>query len=625
MPNMSRRTFLRYMAVGGGTIAYLCTGITVHGAGPEVYTLRIVHTNDHHARIEPVVGGTPPAPVHGGVARRKPMIDAIRSEGGNQVLLDAGDVFQGTLYFNQYRGQADLEFYNALQYDGVAIGNHEFDIGQQALADFIKRASFPVLSANISTDASSPLNGLIKPYIVKWVGEQPIGIIGLTTEETAVLSNPGPGVSFTSAVEAMRGSVAALRSEGVTKIIALTHIGVFADRDLARQVDGISVIIGGHTHTPMGPMVTPADTSRPYPEVIASPSGKPVIVAQDWEWGRWLGDLTIGFDSDGNVTSVVAGRPAEVAASLDPDPGFESRIAVLRQPLDQLRATRVGETQVALDGSRTNVRSRETNLGNLIADSHLAKTRAAGAQLTIVNGGGVRTSIPAGPITVGQVLEVLPFGNTLVVMSLTGAQVREALENGVSQIETGAGRFPQVGGMRYSFDPAAPAGSRITGIQVAAGGSFAALDPNATYRVVVNNFIAGGGDGYSVLTKGTDRVDTGFLDSDVLTEYLSARSPVNSQVEGRIIQGAALPGVAAPAPGRGRPATSLGATIPPTGAGVSSPAALPRTGGVVDDLLLLAALGAGAIGAGVRLRSRAGRVAETENVAEAVEHEEGRT
>jgi 5'-nucleotidase/UDP-sugar diphosphatase len=595
VPTISRRTFVKTMAVGSGTIAYLATALTVHGAGPEVYTLRIIHTNDHHARIEPVFSGN--NPLHGGVSRRKTLIDAIRREGGNQLLLDAGDVFQGTLYFNQYRGLADLEFYNALKYDAVAIGNHEFDIGQAPLADFARGATFPLLSANIQVDRSSPLFGLIKPWVVIWVGGQPIGIIGVTTEDTPVLSNPGPGVRFTNYIEAVRLGVASLRRDGVNKIIALTHVGVQADRELARRVDGLSVIIGGHSHTPMGPMVNPPVPDRPYPEVIASPSGKPVIVAQDWEWGRWLGDLTIGFDANGDVTRVVAGQPTEVRPSIDPDGGFENRITTFKGPLDQLRATPVGETRVALNGARADVRSKETNLGNLIADSMLAKTAPAGAQLAIMNGGGIRTSIPAGRVTLGQVLEVMPFGNTLVLLTLTGAQVKEALENGVSQVEQSAGRFPQVGGMRYSWNPSAPAGSRITGIQVSDGrGGFTPIDPNASYRVVVNNFIAGGGDGYSVLQRGANKVDTGFLDADVLVEYLRARSPVNPQVEGRIVQGGALPGAAAAAPA-------------PASTPAETPAALPRTAGESLPAWLLALAAAGAIGGGLRLRERAARIA----------------
>jgi 5'-nucleotidase/UDP-sugar diphosphatase len=534
MVAVSRRTFLRRIAVGTGTIAALYTSVDVHAAGAETFTLRILHTNDHHARIEPVLNGT--TPLHGGVSRRKTLIDALRDDNKDNplILIDAGDVFQGTLYFNQYRGMADLEFYNALGYEAVAIGNHEFDIGQQPLADFISRANFPVLSANIKVDSSSPLAGKITPWYVKWVGGQPIGIIGVTTEETAILSNPGPGVTFTPAVDAVKLGVADLRSRGVTKIIVLSHLGVTFDRDLGRAVDGIQAIVGGHSHTPMGPQVTPPDSTRPYPEVVPSPSGKPVVVVTDWEWGRWLGDLTLGYDANGELTRVVAGHPMEVLPSIDADPGFEARIKVFAAPIDALRKTQIGTSNVLLNGARADVRSKETNLGNFIADSTLAKTKSAGSQLAIVNGGGVRTSIAAGPVTLGNVLEVHPFGNTLFVMSVTGAQVREALESGVSQVETGAGRFPQVGGMRFSFDPKAAVGSRVKSVDVKSGTGYTPIDPAATYKIVVNNFIATGGDGYSVLTKGTGVLQTGFLDSDVLAEHVTANSPVNAAVEGRI-------------------------------------------------------------------------------------------
>jgi 5'-nucleotidase/UDP-sugar diphosphatase len=599
MTHISRRTFIRRMAVGGGTLAWLCTGIEfAHAAGPEAYKLRIIHTNDHHARIEPVMGGTPPAPIHGGVSRRKTLIDAIRAEGGNQMLIDAGDVFQGTLWFNQYQGMADLEFYNAMGYEAQAIGNHEFDKGPAPLAEYIKRAQFPVLSANIVADPSTPIAGLYKPWIVKEVGGQKIGIFGLTTEETTAISSPGPGITFTNYIEAARKAVADLKAQGISKIIALTHIGITFDRELARQVDGIQVIIGGHSHTPMGPQVAPPDPSRPYPEVIASPLNKPVIMATDWEWGRWLGDLTVGFDANGDITSVVAAHPTEVLPSIEPNQGFEDRIKVLVTPLLGLRNKQAGVAAVALNGARADVRTKETNLGNLIADAMLEKGRPAGAQVALMNGGGIRTSIDAGPITLGELLDVQPFSNQLSLVTLTGAQLKEALENGVSQIETVAGRFAQVSNMRYSFDPARPVGSRVTGVQIGDGkGGYTALDPAGSYRVATINFILAGGDGYTVLTQGTNKLDTGLLDVDVTTDYIVAKSPVNPQVEGRIVVGGTLPGAAAPA------------------AAPNAPAQLPKTGGDLTSLWLLAALGASAMGAGARLRNRAAqgqRAAEPE-------------
>jgi 5'-nucleotidase len=229
----------------------------------------------------------------------------------------------------------------------------------------------------------------------------------------------------------------------------------------------------------------------------------------------------------------------------------------------------------------------------------LAKARNSGATIAITNGGGIRASIPAGPVTVGQILEVLPFGNTLALVTLTGAQVIEALNNGVSQVESGAGRFPQVAGLRFTYDPSLPAASRVTSVTV--GG--AAIDPNADYVVVTNNFMLTGGDGYSVFTRGRNQVDTGFILSDVVEEYIAANSPVNPVVDGRIAIGAA-------------PAT------PPAQPTVPTPATLPNTGGALAPLAWLAGLGVAALAGGAALQRTASHSpAEESNPTEEVAEE----
>lgn len=592
MEKISRRRFLKgTVALGAGALLAIYSDGSFRLALAQenpAFRMRILHTNDHHARIEPVFSGN--NPVHGGVSRRKALIDKIRRETAMPTLLvDAGDVFQGTLYFNQYNGMADLEFYNVMGYEAMAIGNHEFDKGPQALVDFITRAKFPVLSANIAVAAGNPLAGLIKPRTIIEKDGRKIGIFSLTPEDTGVLSNAGPGITFTSAIEAARQQVAALKAEGVFTIIALTHVGIDVDRRIAREVGGMSIIIGGHSHTPMAPMNNVR--TPPYPELIAGPDGKPVVIVTDWEWGRWLGDMTVAFNAAGTVIDL-QGNPTEVLPSLPADQGFENRIAVFKGPIEQLRARVVGSAAVDLDGSRTNIRSRETNLGNLVAEAMLAKARSAGATLAITNGGGIRASIPAGPVTVGQILEVLPFGNTLALVTLTGAQVIEALNNGVSQVESGAGRFPQIAGFSFTYDPSLPAASRVTSVTV--GG--APIDQNASYVVVTNNFMLTGGDGYSVFTRGRNQVDTGFILADVVEEYIAANSPVNPAVDGRIAVGAA------PATTPAQPATPAQPT----------PATLPNTGGALTPLAWLAGLGAAALAGGAALqRSAVAEEAET--------------
>lgn len=563
MAEISRRTFLRRTLFGAGMLTVFANGgyrIAFAAPGPEVFKVRILHTNDHHARIEPVTSGTPAVLVHGGVSRRKTLIDARRqaAQTANEdlLLLDAGDVFQGTLYFNQYNGKADLEFYKGMQYQAMAIGNHEFDRGQQVLADFITAAAapvftppppvaggtpvdggntFPVISANIQTAASSPLNGLIQPNVVLTLPHtgKKIGIFGLTTPETAILSSPGAGVTFREDLEAVVAEqVAALQAQHVDAIIGLTHIGYTVDLDLAQKTSGVSLIIGGHSHTPLGPQPNPAG---PYPTPVTNKDGESVPVFTDWEWGRWLGEFVVGFDAAGHVTSVT-GAPVEVVADsskpgyVEPNAAFEQRITEgYAPPLEQLRNQEIGSSAVALNGNRSDVRTSETNLGSLIADAVLNKTEPDGSQIAIMNGGGIRTSIDTGPVTLGEVLEVLPFGNKVALVDITGAQVKAALENGVSQVETVQGRFPQVAGIRFTFTPNRPPGERILSLEIARGDGFVPIDPAATYRVVTNDFMLGGGDGYSVFTEGTNKVDTGFLLADVVADYIGTISPVEDK------------------------------------------------------------------------------------------------
>jgi len=495
------------------------------------FSVTILHTNDTHAHLEPF---TPFKGVEqGGVSRRFTLIKQIRAEGGNVLLLDAGDVFQGTLYFNQYLGQADLWFMNKMGYDAMAVGNHEFDKGQEPLAKFIDGATFPLLSANLDCSGSALLKDRIKPYVIKEIGGEKVGIFGLTTEDVKIISNVGEGVEVEDPVEAAKRVVAELEGQGINKIIALTHIGYNEDQKLATAVAGIDIIIGGHSHTLLGDM---EGAAGPYPTVVTSPAGDPVLIVHDYQWGSYLGRLDVTFDAEGKVTEYSGGL-IFVDASIASDPEFDAKLAEFAAPIEELKNTIIGQTAVDLDGEKAHVRTMETNLGNLICDAMLWKTATDNTQIAIQNGGGIRASAPAGDISMGKVLEILPFGNTIVDVDLTGAQIIEALENGVSRIEDVKGRFPQVAGLRYTFDPNKPAGSRIVKVEVwdAAKGAYVPIDLEATYRVATNNFLFGGGDGYEVFKEGTNVYETGVLLSDTLAEYIAAHSPVKPKVEGRIV------------------------------------------------------------------------------------------
>jgi 5'-nucleotidase / UDP-sugar diphosphatase len=484
----------------------------------EPITLTILHTNDTHANIQPCTTTCNNQNL-GGVARRYTAIQQVKAEGGNVLLIDAGDPFQGTLFFNYWQGQEASYFMNALGYEAMAIGNHEFDSGPPALARFIEDADFPVLSANIDASAQVSLTGLIEPYTIIEVGGESIGVFGLTTEDTTFISSPGPDVLFSDVTAAAQATVAALQGMGINKIVALTHIGYTPDLALAAAVSGIDVIVGGHSHTPLGPM---PGAQGDYPTVVNSPAGEPVLVVTAWEWGKVLGRLDVTFDAMGVVESY-NGAPILIDASIPEDPAIAADVALFYQPVQQLANTVIGATEVALDGPPA-TRTRESNLGNLICDAMLWKTQGAGAQICITNGGGIRASLTVGDLTIGNILTVLPFGNQIATLGLTGADVIAALENGVSQyaVVSPPGRFAQVAGMRYSFDPTRPVGERILSADIKnADGTFTPIDPAAIYTIATNDFMRRGGDGYTVFRDNAiDPYDTWAVMADSVIEYI---------------------------------------------------------------------------------------------------------
>lgn len=538
-------------------------------------TVTILHTNDTHAHLESFEPSG--QPLQGGVARRYTAIQQVKAETANVLLLDAGDPFQGTLFFNQWQGEEEAYFMNALGYQAMAVGNHEFDSGPAALAGFIEKANFPVLSANLDVSAEPALTGLIQAYTILEVGGEKIGVLGLTTEETALISSPGPNVVLKDAVESAKAAVADLEAQGVNKIVALTHQGYSQDLALGAAVDGIDVIVGGHSHTLLGSM---EGAKGDYPTVVTSPAGDTVLVVSAYEWGKYLGRLDVTFTADGKVESY-SGEPIFIDESFAEDAGIAADVVEYAAPIESLKATVVGQAAVDLEGTRELVRSQETNLGNLICDAVLWKTAAEGTQICFQNGGGIRASIPAGDVSMGQVLEVLPFGNLIATFGLKGSDVWAALENGVSQYEEQAGRFPQVGGLRYAFDPGQPAGSRITSVEIEnADGSYSPIDLDAVYQIVSNDFMRQGGDGYDMFANNAiDAYDAGAVLADALAEYIGTYSPVNPAVEGRITQ-------------------------------VEAPEALPVTGGepageLAASFVLLAGLTLIAIGIHARRRKEA--------------------
>ncbi|QHT47802.1 hypothetical protein M662_15355 [Bacillus sp. SB49] len=499
------------------------------------FDLTIMHSNDTHAHLS-------------SVARKVTLVDQIRAARDNSILLDAGDVFSGTLFYNQYKGLADVKFMNMMGYDAMVPGNHEFDDGPEPLANFIAEADFPIVSANIDYSKNERLNAVFKneigkpgeagniyPATIIDVDGEQVGVFGLTSEETAYLSNPGETIAFEDYIEKAEETVKMLEDAGVNKVIALTHVGVTYDDDLAEKVDGIDVIIGGHSHTQL-------DEAVVYDE-----GGEPTIVVQTGEYSEFLGDLQVSFDEEGVLTKwdenliEIDAKNEDEEYIIEADPEAQELLTELEKPLDELKQQVVGETTVPLNGERADVRQGETNLGNLITDSMLwkAQTSVPEASIAIHNGGGIRASIDQGEITMGEVLTTMPFANNLVTLDLTGDQIHRALENGVSDLENGGGRFAHVSGLQYTFDRSNEVGERIVDVKVKTDDGFEPLDLDKEYTIATNAFIADGGDGYTSFKEAKDAgkmKELFFVDYQVFTEYLDAKETVSPKEEGRIIE-----------------------------------------------------------------------------------------
>ncbi|AUQ53899.1 bifunctional metallophosphatase/5'-nucleotidase [Phaeobacter inhibens] len=512
-------------------------GLTA-GVAAADYKLTILHTNDFHSRFEPISkydsgcreGDNAEGKCFGGSARLVTALADARARSNNSILVDGGDQFQGSLYYTYYKGKVAAEMMNKLGYDGMTVGNHEFDDGPEVLRGFMDSVQFPVLMSNADVSGEPTLADVLKKSTVIERGGEKIGLIGLTPEDTPDLASPGKNITFTNPVDAVQGEVDRLTAEGVNKIIVLSHSGYAVDQRVAAGTTGVDVIVGGHSNTYLSN--TSDKAAGPYPTMVND-----VAIVQAYAYGKFLGELNVTFDDAGNVVEAV-GEPLIMDGTVTEDEGTVARIAELAKPLDEIRNKVVAESAEAVDGDRNNCRVQECQMGNLVADAMLDRVKDQGVSIAIANSGGIRASLEPGEVTMGEVLTVLPFQNTLSTFEITGEQVIAALENGVSQVEEIKGRFPQVAGLKFTWDPTiAPNEGRIQDVMVGEGDSFAPIDPAKTYVVVTNNYVRNGGDGYKVFA-GDDKnaYDFGPDLADVMAEYLVENSPYKPYTDGRISQ-----------------------------------------------------------------------------------------
>lgn len=500
------------------------------GAASADYSLTILHTNDFHARFEPIskydsgcsAEDNTAGECFGGSARLVTAIEAARTRTNNSILVDGGDQFQGTLFYTYYKGKLAAEMMNKMGYDGMTVGNHEFDDGPEVLRGFMDALDFPILMSNADVSGEPLLADVLMKSAVIEKGGEKIGLIGLTPQDTDELASPGPNVTFSDPSAAVQGEVDKLTAEGVNKIIVLSHSGLNVDKAVAENTTGVDVIVGGHDNSLLSNTIEGA--KGPYPVMVGD-----TAIVQAYAYGKFLGELNVTFDDAGVIKEAV-GEPIILDGAVAEDDSTKARIAEAAAPLEEIRNKVVAETAEPIVGDRDVCRAMECAMGNLVADAMLARVADQGIQIAIANSGGLRASIDAGEVTMGEVLTVLPFQNTLSTFFVSGQTVIDALENGVGQIEEGAGRFPQVAGMTFAVDKAAAPGSRVSDVMVAG----APIDPAATYGLVSNNYVRNGGDGYKMFIDAKDAYDFGPDLADVTAEYLAAKGPYKPYTDGRI-------------------------------------------------------------------------------------------
>lgn len=525
----------------------------------DVVGIRILHTQEHHGQALPVRGGNPSLD-YGGLAARATLIAQQRADAQKNrlgvLLVDSGDILVGTPLSTVFRGEPDILAMNAMGYDLMVPGNHEFDFEprEQRYKKLVELAQFPFVAANIEGFEHLGLSQPQPAFLIKKFGNIRVGVIGIANPNTPNSSSPPEGVLFSNAVSAVRRVLAQHREEA-DLWIAITHQENQRDFELLRAIPELDAIIGGHTYGFRGIVTRDsldalsdvAELIPDQPTELEHPNGIFVRAGEGPFLGRLgtvLGQLDLMVDlTTKKITKATAANllilPAtehNVQANA-PVIASDPRIEALLQPyLDEL-AVRVKEviarTTVDLEGRRELVRRHETNLGNLITDIYRERF---GTDIAFQNGGGIRASIPAGEITIEQILTVLPFANTLTTFRLKGSELLLALENSVSQVEQGSGRFLQVSGLCLSFDRTRPTGERV--LKVFVGRE--PLDLEATYSIAAPSFLANGGDGYVVFRESrTDFLDTQMIDADLVIEGLRARESVSPQVEGRITEGGA--------------------------------------------------------------------------------------
>ena len=556
---------------------------------PTGFDLTILHVNDTHSHLDPDSGdlelpGGETRVEFGGFPSVVAKIDELEAEASGEVVkVHAGDAITGTLFFSLFEGEADAALLNEACFDVFALGNHEFDSSDQGLADFLGHlngtdtCSTATLGANIIPAPGTPLapdgDKIFQDnLIIEYEGGEQVGYVGIDIAgKTQNSSSPLDTTVFLDEIETAQAQIDMLTESGVNKIVLVTHIGLANDLDLASQVSGVDVIVGGDSHTLLGDFADLGlNTGGEYPQRSTDADGNPVCVVQAWQFSWVVGELNVNFDDDGVINScegtphliladsfqrepsedadreeltgeardevVAFVEETDVLSIVTPDAdadavldGFSAQVEVLEQQVIGTAASDLCLERIPGQGRSQlcDVADTAVNGGDiqqLVTNAFLA--RSFEADIAIQNSGGIRIDIPEGDVTIADVFELLPFANTIVNLEMTGEEIAAVVEEAIAfsiDPDGSSGAYPYGAGIRWDVDLTAANGERLSNIEVLVDGTYVALDPAATFTVATNSFTAGGGDGYATFEAVADdgRVEDTLLEyAQIFIDYI---------------------------------------------------------------------------------------------------------
>ncbi|XP_059222620.1 apyrase-like isoform X2 [Stomoxys calcitrans] len=524
----------------------------------ELFPLSIIHINDFHARYEPTdtSGGACEAPAEciGGYARTVYTVRHLleQQKDKNAVYFNAGDSFQGTLWYNVGRWNVTSEFLNLLPADAMTLGNHEFDHGIDGVVPFLESLESPMLVANIDASNEPTMVGKYKPSMILERNGRKIGVIGVILETTYDLANTGKLI-FRNESDAILEEAAKLKAQGANIIIVLSHCGYDVDKIIAQRTGSVvDVIVGSHSHTFLFTGDNPPGPDKPrgdYPTIIDHNSGRKVLIVQAGAYAKYVGNITVYFNNEGNVIDF-EGAPLYMGNEVPEDADILSHLPKWKNIVETRGNVKIGETKVSLESHECGY--KECNMGNFYTDAVLYKlmhlvpynmTNWTNVSIAVVAAGELYTTWPMGDITYAQVYSMAPFEAPLVAFDLQGLHLKAALENSVSGIDYSNNinstlSFAQVTGLKIVYNLKNPINQRVVSVKVRCVKCkipiYEDLEADEIYRMIATKYVAGGGYGFSIFKEYATNIAAYSTEFESLMEYVEKMSPLYSGIEGRI-------------------------------------------------------------------------------------------